>query len=63
MIDIFFYTLLNLVKLAKARDKYPDLVAVFESDQFQPYVDFMAMNEYSGGFSITCLGVGNHYSG
>jgi len=36
----------NLVKLAKARDKYPDLVAVFESDQFQPYVDFMAMKTY-----------------
>ena len=27
-------------------NKYPDLVAVFESEQFQPYVDFMAMKTY-----------------
>lgn len=36
----------NFVKLAKVRDKYPDLVAVFESDKFQPYLDYMALKAY-----------------
>ena len=36
----------NFVKLAKVRDKYPDLVAFFESDRFQPHVDFMALKAY-----------------
>jgi hypothetical protein len=36
----------NFVKFAKVRDKYPDLVAVFESDKFQPHVDYMALKAY-----------------
>lgn len=36
----------NFGKLIKSRDKYPDLVAIFESNKFQPYVDFMALRAY-----------------
>ena len=33
-------------RIAKMKDKYPDLINIFESELFQPYLDYYAMEKY-----------------
>lgn len=33
-------------KIYKAKDKYPDLIAIFESEDFQPYRNYKALKSY-----------------
>lgn len=33
-------------KIAKEKEKYQDLVQIFESDEFQPYLDYVVLFEY-----------------
>lgn len=33
-------------KIYKAKDKYPDLIAIFESEDFQPYRNYKALKFY-----------------
>ena len=33
-------------KIAKEKDKYPDLVQIFEGDDFQPHLDYVALYDY-----------------
>ena len=36
----------NMSKVAENKTKYPKLISIFESDVFQPYVDYMALKAY-----------------
>ena len=36
----------SLQKIAKNKEAYPDLIKFFESDKFQPHVDFYALKNY-----------------